>query len=167
MSWFSGTPRTGDWVVLTETVKTSALDHLVGGDSGIKRGTRGVVVGTPAWGAVEVVLDAGLAGLVTARVRPRQLRVVRRRGGVDAFATRTGHRNAVRAGLALALLGPFASFAMAWVLEGGSSGGRVATLIDGSLQGGLDLVAFGVAHPLSAAFYVAVITAAWRFAFGR
>ena len=166
MSWFAP-PRPGDWVVLTDTVKTTLTDHLVGGDAGIRRGTRGVVLRTLGWGALEVRLDAGIVGGVTARVPASRVRVVRRGGGTDAFAARTSRINAVRAGVGLALVGPFAYFALCWFLHGGSRGGLVAAIVDGLLQGALDFLGFGLAHPLSALVYVLVLTVASRFAFGR
>ena len=165
MSW--RTPQPGDWVVLTSPVKTTLTDHLLGDQAGIRRGTRGVVIRSLGWGACQVRLDTGLLGSTTARVRRGQMRVVRRGGGVDAFAARSSRLNAARAGVALALVAPFSYFAAAWFAGGGSKGGLLAALIDGLLQGCLDLLSYALAHPLNAALYVGLVTVASRFAFGR
>lgn len=166
MSLF-GAPQPGDWVTLRRTVKVGLFDYLIGGEAGVKRGTRGVVVRRSGWGRLEIRLDTGLTGATTARVRSADVRVVRRGGGSEAFARRTERLNAARAGVALALVAPPAYFSLSWFLHGGSRGGLLAALVSGLLQGVLDLLAFGLGHPVSALLYLLVLGAATRFAFGR
>lgn len=166
--WFWSTPRPGDWVRSTRRVPVGVLDQLTGG--GLPPGTRGVVVGTAPGllcSDLLVAYDAGLAGTVTARTRARDLRTVRRGGGVDEFRRSRGRLAAARAGVAAVFVAPVLWFAIQYVVERRSTDGLMSTLVVGSVYGAFDFVGFLVAEPLRAIAYLLVTSVAWRFAFRR
>lgn len=162
MSLF-GTPEPGDWVQLTHTIKTTMRDHIA--DTGIKPGTRAVVISTSGWGALNVRVDNGVWGTVDARVSTRDVRLIRRGGGVDDFNKTTGRINAARAGVAAALLAPLLYFCVMWFVRGGSRDGLVAALIDSVIYGVMDMAMYAFSNPVGAILYMTILWAAGRFAF--
>jgi hypothetical protein len=165
MSLFYGTPRESDWIVTTRPIKVGLSDYLMGDDAGVKPGTRGVITKTHGWNSLEARLDTGLFGSVTVRVKPHQVRVVRRGGGIDLFEARASRLAWARAGVALALVAPLAWFAVSWFLGGGSDEGFVAAVIDSVIYGAIDLLGYVFASPVQALAYVGLLAIAGRFAF--
>lgn len=164
MSLF-GNPRPGDWVKTTEPIKRGLSDYLMGPAAGIKVGTRGVITRSCGWNALEARLESGLLGAVTVRVKPSQVRVVRRGAGVGAFSDSASRRNAMRFGVAAALVLPLAYFALVWFLRGGTVDGLVVAVLEGVIAGVLDLAMYSLDEPIRALVYVGIVTMAARFAY--
>jgi hypothetical protein len=97
-----------------------------------------VVTGVHGWNSLEVLLDTGLFGSVTARVKPGQVRVVRRDAGIDSFRETASRIIAMRFGVAMAFVLPIAYFAVVWFLWGGTNDGLVAALVNSAIYGVLD-----------------------------
>lgn len=97
--------------------------------------------------------------------RSNQVRVTRRAGGVEAFASRTGRLNAARLGVAVMLAGPLLLSAVSWFLSGGSKAGLLLALADNVVYETLDLLGYALTQPVHALIYIALLTAAMRFAF--
>lgn len=166
MSFFRS-PQPGDWIKTTRPIRVSLTDYLMGDNGGIRPGTRGVVIRVHGWNSLEVLLDTGLSGSVTARVRPGQIRVVRRDAGIDSFRETTSRINAIRFGVAMAFVLPLGYFAIVWFLKGGTTDGLTAALVDSAIYGMLDLLSYALSNPINALIYIAIVSVAARFAFGR
>lgn len=160
MMW--GTIREGDWVKNRDTVPVTLGDQL--SKSGIKPGTRGVVTATTGSRA-SVTFDGGI-GTVSATVSIRKLRVVRRGGGVDRFATRQSRLNAARAALALFLAWPVISWIVQYLWINKSFSGMVPAFAAGVLQSFGDWITLLVTNPFHTVIYLAFLTIlgklAWR-----
>lgn len=167
MSLFSATPSIGDIVTPVKPIKTTATDYMLGGDAGIKPRTRGVVLNTSGWNSLEVEFDTGLWGSVRATVKAQDVRVVARGVGHDRFREQASRLRWARAGVAACLLCPIVFFIFRAWLSGDSQGDIIASLIDGAVQGILDLIAYAITSPLQALVYVLVLGGLSRFAFGR
>jgi hypothetical protein len=165
MTFLARNPEPGDWIKTTRPIKLGLSDYLMGDNAGIKPGTRGVVTRNCGWNAVEVLLDNGLFGSVTARVKVRDLRVVRRGAGVTSFRQSTSRINAVRFGVAMAFVLPIAYFALMWFVRGGTRSGLVVALLDSAIYGAFDLLTYALSNPVNAVIYIAIVSAAARFAF--
>lgn len=166
MSFFRS-PQPGDWIKTTRPIKVALTDYLMGDNGGIRPGTRGVVIRVHGWNSLEVLLDTGLFGSITARVRPDQVRVVSRDGGIDSFRETTSRINAMRFGVAMAFVLPIAYFALVWLLKGGTKDGLIAALADSAIYGMFDLLSYALGNPINALIYIAIVSLAARFAFGR
>ena len=166
MGLLKAEPAPGDWIVVVKPLKVTLTDHLLSGDAGIRAGTRGVVTARHGWNRLEGRFDAGLAGTVTTRFAPRDVRVVRRGGGVSAFRARSERMVALRVGVALALLAPSVWVGVRWYASGGSEAGLISGVVEGMLQGLLEMFDYASTHPLGAALYLLVVGTAMRFAFG-
>ena len=167
MTWLWRSPEPGDWVATTVPIRLGIADLLLGGDAGVPVGTRGVVVAALGWDRYEVRLDGGLFGASRIWARGRDLRVVRRGGGAEAFGLRARRLASARLGVALALVGPLILFAASWFARGGSSDGLVAALAESAIFGAFDVLAFAVSNPVDAALYCITLGAAARVAFRR
>ena len=168
MSWLLGrAPEIGDWIKTTEKVPVSLTDTLTGG--GVPAGTRGVITEVSGIFGSNLVarLDGGLGGSVKARVRPSQVRVIRRSGGTESYRRSASRRNQVRLGAALALLGPLLYFCITYLLRGGTKEGLIVALITGAIYGALGTVEYVVTNPIPGLVYCAVVWCVGRLAFGR
>lgn len=170
MSWFFGdTARPGDWVVTTEFIKVTLTDHLVGDRGGIRPDTRGVITDSAGFfdTSLQARLDTRFGGPVSVRVRPGQVRVTRRAGGVTAFEQHSDRRGAIRSGAAVALLAPLVYFIASYLLHGGTKDGLLLALLNGAIYGVLGLIEYVLVNPASGVIYLALIWLAGRLAFGR
>lgn len=168
MSWFlGGPPQPGDWIKLTDKVPVSFTDTLSGG--GVPAGTRGVVTDVSGFfgGHLVARLDGGLFGSMTVRVRARQVRVIRRGGGIEAYEQNASRRGAVRIGAATALLAPLLYFAVTYMATGGTTDGLIAALVGGALYSVLDMIEYLLANPVQGLLYCLVVWGVGRLAFGR
>ena len=167
MSWFFSSPEPGDWIKTTELIKVTFTDHLMGVDGGIKAGTRGLITRSLGCNTLEAKLDTGLFGSVTVRVKPNQVRVIRRHGGTDAYTQTMSRIKAARAGVAIVLIAPVLWSIVAYLLRGGSTADLGPAIVSAIIDGVLDLMDYALVNPINAVLYVVVLTAAARFAFGR
>lgn len=167
MRLFGRPPAVGDWIKTTEKVPVSLTDTLTGG--GVPAGTRGVITEVSGIFGSNLVarLDGGLGGSITARMRPSQVRVIRRRGGIESYGRSASRRNQVRLGAALALLGPLLYFCITYMLRGGTKEGLIVELINGVIVGAVGMVEYVVASPIQGLLYCAVVWCVGRVAFGR
>lgn len=165
MSIFSPIPREGDWIRTTRPIKVTMSDYLLGDGAGIKPGTRGVVLRSAGWNSLEVRLDGGLFGSSTIRVKPSQVRVIRRDGGIEAFAASSERLRYARVGVALALALPLLYFVVSWFIHGGTKEGLIVAVLDSFIYGVIDLIGYAISNPLNALLYLLLVTGAWRFAF--
>lgn len=160
MTW--GAVREGDWVRNRATMPVTISDHL--SKSGIKPGTRGVVTATTGSRA-NVTFDGGI-GTVSTTVPIRSLRVVRRGGGVDRFATHQSRLNAARAALALFLAWPVISWVIQYVWINKSFSGMIPAFAVGVLQSIGDWITLLVTSPLHTVIYLVFLAIlgklAWR-----
>ena len=168
MTWlFGGPPRAGDWIKTTEKIPVSLTDTLTNG--GIPPGTRGVVTEVTGFfgGRLVAKVDGGLFGPMTVRMQASQVRVTRRGGGVEAYKQAAGRRGAIRAGAAIAMLGPLLFFSVKYLATGGSPDGLLAMLINGALYSALELLEYLLTNPVHALIYCAIVWLVGRVAFGR
>ena len=166
MSIFGGSPQPGDWIKTTRPIKTTTADYLIGDGAGIKPGTRGVITKTYGWNSLEARLDTGLSGSMTVRVKPSQVRVTRRSGGVDAFNQSASRTRYMRLGVALAFVLPMVYFAVMWFIHGGTKDGLIVAVPNSAIYGAIDLVDYVFRNPGNALIYLGIVTVAGRFAFG-
>lgn len=158
MSWLSGFAE-GDWVELRRPVETFGL---LSGGTEYRRGTKGVVLASSGWSGYLVSLETGF-GAAEVIVKGADLRLRRRDGGVDRWRERAARRNAARAGVAVAMLGPLLLWTAKFFIDGHNQGEFIVALLDGVVWSAVELLELTLSSPLTALAYVAVVTIAWRF----
>lgn len=156
-----GQPRPGDWVRNTELVPTNLADHVL--CSGLRRGTRGVVV-SRSWSHLEVEFDTGY-GMVRARVPHRAVRVVRRDGGRDRFHRRTSRLTVVRLAVAAFLLFPVVWWVGAYLWTFRTFDGIVPAFAVAAMDSAADLALGALEHPVQSLVYAGFLAVLGRFAF--
>ncbi len=162
--WPGGDPQVGDWVRSTRVLPVTFTDHLLGGDAGIARGSKGVVLARRGR-RVTVAFDVGW-GTQRATVSIRDCRVVRRGGGADRFFRISRYTTAARLGLALVLLFPVLQFVVQYLLINHSLNGITDELVLATVQGALDMAVDLLNHPVKSIVYLLVVGVMSRFAFG-
>lgn len=160
--WSSLEP--GDWVRTTRTVPLTLTDRLLG-DGGLPRGTRGVVIARRG-GRLDVELDVGW-GITRATVKTRDVRAVRRGGGVGEFRARRSRLATARFAVAVALTLPLAHFTILYWWTYRSFDGFVPALVTAALYSAEDSFVAALHQPVKAILYFAVVALLGRFAFGR
>jgi hypothetical protein len=170
VTWFSGgAPQPGDWIKTTKRVKVSLTDYLLGDGAGVPPGTRGVITETTGLFniALTAQLDGGLFGPVTVRLRPDQVRVIRRGGGLEAYRESAHRRALIRSAAVIATLGPIVIFAARYLAAGGSKGALLVALMNGVFYGVLNTVEYGLTNPMNGLIYCGIVWLIGRLAFGR
>lgn len=153
----------GDWIATMSTVPVTFTDTLAGG--GLPAGTRGVVL-EPGGRHVLVELDGGW-GTVRARLQRGDIRVVRRRGGVEPFRSGMRKLAVVRAALAFALLLPVLRFAAEYLWTHWTVDGMAAAFALAAVDSAQYSLVAAFHQPGKALVYFVVVTVLWRVAFGR
>jgi hypothetical protein len=138
---------------------------LLGPDGGLPQGSKGVVLAERGR-ELTVQFDAGW-GTVTANVPRTACQLIRRRGGVDTFRSRTRFLTLVRLGLGLALALPVLVFAAEYIWQNGSTSGLAGNLALGALDSTGDLLVAALHQPVQTAIYCAALALASRLAFRR
>lgn len=157
------TPRVGDWVRVTDTTRTTGL--LSGK---LSPGTRAVVTGRGLLSGNLTIrtADGGLGGARRARVRPDQVRVVKRGGGVERLNTRAEYRSAARMGAVAVIAIPATVASLLYLARGGSTDGLLVALLDGALKSAITMFEWVVNDPVRALPACLVLWLAWRLTFG-
>jgi len=160
-TWFAPAPDVGDWVTPIRTLPVTLTDHLT--SQGIRPGTRGVV--TDRAGS-RLTISFGATG-GTIQVPARQVRIVRRGGGIHAYHRRDRILLGIRLGLALWLLAPIIGFTASYLWTNHTTDGLLTELAIGIVYGIGDLITAAITHPVHALGYLALTTIATRIAFHR
>lgn len=153
----------GDWIATVGNVPVSVADTLAG--DGLPAGTRGVVL-EPGGRHVLVELDGGW-GTVRARLCRADVRVVRRRGGVEPFRSGMRRLAVVRAALAVALMLPVLRFAAEYLWAHRTADGMAAAFAFAVIDSAQYSIVAAAHQPGKALLYFAVVAVLWRVAFGR
>lgn len=161
---FGPSIRVGDWVRADRQIPVTMSDHLSG--AGLSRGTRGVVTDV-AGQRLTVEFESGWGGMVRARTLVRDVRLVRRGGGLDRFSRRNAYVGHVRLGLALALFFPFIYFVVWYRLRHGGFDGIVAAFAESAIDSALATVDAAVAHPVQTVVYLLITGLVSRWVFRR
>lgn len=157
-----GSPDVGDWVRLKKRTAVTFTDILTG--DGLPEGSLGVVVARFG-SSLQVDVDAGW-GSSRATVKSWDVRVVRRKGGQEAFAKRTHYLTVVRVSLALFLAWPVISYIALYFWEHQTFDGLTIHLSIGLIEGAFEQVNQLIADPVRGLLLLGLFALFSRIAFG-
>lgn len=142
----------GDWVAATRTIPVTIADHI-GIPTGVRPGTRGVV--TERTGNRLVVEFHSSFGLQRVRTTTNSCRLIRKRGGTEAFRSRASWGSTIRLGIYAVFTFPIVWYILQYWITYGNLTGVLPALATAALDQSAAFLLAALQHPIQAAIYLA------------